>query len=57
MDKDYKIEDSIIITDWLAKSNLLPIKNNFDKLVKGLLETPGRIPQPSYNFYVILHMF
>lgn len=53
MDKDYKIEDSIIITDWLAKANLLPLDNNFDKLLKGLLETPGRIPQPSYNFYVI----
>lgn len=53
MDKNYKIVDSIAITDWLTKPNLLPLDNNFDELLKGLLETPGRISQPSYNFYVI----
>lgn len=54
MDSDYKIESSEKVTDWMLRPVLLPIKYNFDKLLKGFLETPGRIVQPSYNFYVIL---
>lgn len=54
MNKDYKIVQSINITDWVKKPNLLPIDNNFDMLLKGFLETPGRVTQPSYNFFVIL---
>lgn len=42
------------ITDWMSDPHLLPIDNNFDKLLKGFLETAGRIPQPSYNFFVII---
>lgn len=38
----------------MVKPDLLPKKNNYDELLRGFLETPGRIPQPSYNFYVIL---
>lgn len=54
MSKDYVVENSINVTDWMANPDLLPIGNNFDKLFKGFLETPGRISQPSYNFFVIL---
>lgn len=54
MDKNYKIVDSFSITDWLTKPNLLLLDDNFDELLKGLLETPGRISQPSYNFYVTI---
>lgn len=54
MDNNYKIVNSMSINDWLTKPNLLSLDNNFDKLLRGLLETPGRIPQPSYNFYVII---
>lgn len=53
MDKDYKIDESVNVVDWMIKPNLMPVGNNFEKLLKGFLETPGRIPQPSYNFYVI----
>lgn len=52
MDKDYQLENPVTITDWLSISDFLPRDHNFDKLLKGFLETPGRIPQHSYNFYV-----
>lgn len=53
MNKNYQIEDSIIVTDWMQKPDLFPIDNNFDKILKGFLETAGRVSQPSYNFYVM----
>jgi len=43
----------MVITDWMSNPDMLPINNNFDKLLKGFLETAGRAPQSSYNFYVI----
>lgn len=54
MNKNYDIENTIIVTDWMQKPDLFPIDNNFDKILKGFLETAGRISQPSYNFYVII---
>lgn len=54
MSKDYVVENSMNITDWMANPDLLSIDYNFDKLFKGFLEIPGRISQPSYNFFVIL---
>jgi len=57
MNKNYKIENSVKITDWMVNPSLLPIDNNFDKLLKGLIETPGRMVQPSYNFYVSLSLY
>jgi len=54
MNKDYKIENSVIITNWILNADLIPLDNNFDKLLKGFIETPGRMVQPSYNFYVSL---
>jgi hypothetical protein len=54
MNEDYKTEFSINVTDYLENPKLIPMNNNFDKLIKGFLETPGRPVQPSYNFYVIL---
>lgn len=52
MNNNYKIENWVRIIDWILVSDPLPIDNNFDKLLKGFIETPGRIVQPSYNFYV-----
>lgn len=57
LNKNYGIDKSINITDWLNKPDLLPIDDNYDKLLKGFLETPGRIAQASYNFYVIFPHF
>ncbi|VVC27283.1 Haem peroxidase,Haem peroxidase, animal type [Cinara cedri] len=57
MSNEYNIDYSINITDWMANPDLLPIGNNFDKLFKGFLETPGRITQPSYNFFISNYMF
>lgn len=54
MKNDYEIEFSINVTDVLQKSDLIPIDNHFNKLLKGFLETPGRVAQPSYNFDVIV---
>lgn len=53
MNNNYSIESSMRITDWMRDSSLLPKDHNFDKLLKGFLETPGRITQNSYNFDVI----
>jgi len=52
MNNNYEIEKWVRIIDWMLVSDPLPIDNNFDKLLKGFIETPGRIVQPSYNFYV-----
>lgn len=57
MNKDYKIENSAIITDWILNADLIPLDNNFDKLLKGFIETPGRMVQPSYNFYLSNYLF
>ncbi|KAL4142192.1 hypothetical protein QTP88_004701 [Uroleucon formosanum] len=57
MNKDYKIENMVKITDWMVNSELLPIDDNFEKLLKGFIETPGRMVQPSYNFYISNFMF
>ncbi|XP_025410681.1 peroxidase-like [Sipha flava] len=57
MNNDYKIESSENITDWMLRPVLLPVKDNFDKLLKGFLETPGRMVQPSYNFYISNYLF
>jgi peroxidase len=54
MNKNYEVENSVKITDWMTKSDLIPLGDNFDKLLKGFIETPGRMVQPSYNFYVNL---
>ncbi|XP_025194656.1 peroxidase-like isoform X2 [Melanaphis sacchari] len=57
MNKDYEIEKSIRLTDWMTKSDLIPINDNFDKLLKGFIETPGRVFQPSYNFDISNYLF
>lgn len=44
----------MVITDWMSDPKLLPIDDNFSKLIKGFLETAGRVSQPSYNFFVNL---
>ncbi|XP_001944613.1 peroxidase [Acyrthosiphon pisum] len=56
VNKDYKIDNSIKITDWMVKADLIPLGDNFDKLLKGFIETPGRMAQPSYNFYISNYM-
>ncbi|CAI6365415.1 unnamed protein product [Macrosiphum euphorbiae] len=57
MNNNYKIENWVKIIDWMLVSDPLPIDNNFDKLLKGFIETPGRIVQPSYNFYMSNFLF
>jgi len=57
MNKNNKIENSAKITDWMLNSDLIPHDNNFDKLLKGFIETPGRMVQPSYNFYISNFVF
>ncbi|XP_025410649.1 peroxidase-like [Sipha flava] len=57
MNNEYEITSSENITDWMLRPVLLPIKDNFDKLLKGFLETPGRMVQPSYNFYISNYLF
>lgn len=53
MNKNYETEFSVNVTDWTANPVLIPQGNNFDELIKGFVETPGRPVQPSYNFFVI----
>lgn len=48
----YKIADQVNITDWMDRPDLLPLGQNVDLLMRGLLETPGREYQSSYNSLV-----
>ncbi|XP_050437286.1 peroxidase-like [Adelges cooleyi] len=57
INENYTHEEPIVITDWMGKPDLLPIGNNYDKLLRGFLETPGRVAQPSYNFFISNFMF
>lgn len=45
----YQIALQVNLTDWMDRPDLLPIGQNVDWLARGLLETPGREYQSSYN--------
>lgn len=45
----YQIALQVNLTDWMDRPDLLPIDQNVDWLARGLLETPGREYQSSYN--------
>lgn len=49
IDKMYKIAFQVNLTDWMDRPELLYMGQNFDWLMRGLLETPGREYQASYN--------
>lgn len=49
IDKMYKIAFQVNLTDWMDRPDLLPMGQNVDWLARGLLETPGREYQASYN--------
>lgn len=51
--ENYTDSRSVLLTDWMDKPDLLP--DNFDYLLRGILETPTRIEQPSYNPMVKLY--
>lgn len=48
----YEITRQVNLTDWMNKPELLPIGQNVDLLMRGILETPGREFQASYNSLV-----
>jgi len=45
----YKVAFQVNLTDWMDRPDLLPMGKNVDWLTRGLVETPGREYQPSYN--------
>lgn len=45
----YKIAFHVNLTDWMDRPDLLPMGQNLDWLIRGLVETPGRKYQASYN--------
>lgn len=45
----YKIAFQVNLTDWMDRPDLLPMGQNVDWLMRGLVETPGREYQSSYN--------
>lgn len=47
---NYSTIDQIEPSRILLKPDLLV--GNFDNMLRGFLETPGRLPQPSYNSLV-----
>jgi hypothetical protein len=49
IDKMYKIPFQVNLTDWMNRPDLLYMGQNVDWLVRGLLETPSREYQASYN--------
>lgn len=60
IDKMYKVAFQVNLTDWMDRPDLLPMGQNFDWLIRGLVETPGREYQASYNqlvrFFCILYL-
>lgn len=53
MAANYSIVDEVEPSRVLLKPDLLV--GNFDHMLRGFLETPGRAVQPSYNNLVILY--
>lgn len=49
IDKMYKIAFQVNLTDWMDRPDLLNMGQNFDWLIRGLIETPSREYQASYN--------
>ncbi|XP_050523245.1 peroxidase-like isoform X1 [Daktulosphaira vitifoliae] len=57
INENYTEESTFIITDWMSKPNLLLVDDNYDKFIRGFLETPMRVSQPSYNFFISNYNF
>ncbi|XP_025417048.1 peroxidase-like [Sipha flava] len=57
IDKMYKIPFQVNLTDWMNRPDLLYMGQNVDWLVRGLLETPSREYQASYNPLISNYLF
>ncbi|VVC24327.1 Haem peroxidase,Haem peroxidase, animal type [Cinara cedri] len=57
IDKMYKIAFQVNLTDWMDRPDLLPVGQNDDWLMRGLIETPGREYQASYNPLISNYLF
>lgn len=49
IDKMYKIAFRVNLTDWMDRPDLIPMGQNVNWLTRGLVETPGREYQSSYD--------
>ncbi|XP_050547915.1 peroxidase-like, partial [Daktulosphaira vitifoliae] len=46
-----------VITEWLDKPDLLPYNDNYDNMIRGLMESSTRQEQPSYNPLISNNLF
>lgn len=53
MNENYNIMSSVRLNEWMSKPDALVKRSNFDDLLRGMTQTPGRAPKPSYNFLVL----
>lgn len=42
----------MLLNEWMQKSDPLVEGSNFDKVLRGMTQTLGRAPLPSYNYLV-----
>ncbi|VVC25641.1 Haem peroxidase,Haem peroxidase, animal type [Cinara cedri] len=50
VDENYKTTSSIKLHEWISNPDILVERSNFDDILRGMAQTPGRAPSPSYNF-------
>lgn len=54
MNKQYEVEEIYKLNEWMSISDPLVVKPNLDNLLRGMTQSPGRAPRPSYNFLVLV---
>lgn len=54
VDEHYNLLKSVKLNEWMSIPDPLVKGSNFNNLLRGMAQTPGRAPRPSYNFLVIV---
>ncbi|XP_001946575.2 peroxidase [Acyrthosiphon pisum] len=57
IDSNFTTVQVVNVTDWMNCPYLLQQGSNYDHLLRGLLNTEGRLSQPSYNSLISYLMF
>lgn len=53
MDINYTLKSSVKLNEWMSKPDPIIKGSNFDDILRGMTDTAGRGPAPSYNFLVL----
>lgn len=52
MNNNYEMVNSLKLNEWMNTCDPLVKNSNFDEILRGMIQTYGRAPKPSYNFLV-----